>query len=49
VQVTKALCEGIFDAMDECFEQMSNGEPLPDLRRRRKLKSFVESAMEASV
>ena len=44
-KITKTLCEGIFDAMDECFEQMTKGA-VPD-RRRRELKSFVEAAMEA--
>jgi hypothetical protein len=44
-KVTKALCEGIFDAMDECFEQITK-EGVQD-RRRRELKTFVEAAMEA--
>ena len=45
-KVTKVLCEGIFDAMDECFEQMTKDASTVG-RRRRELKTFVEAAMEA--
>ena len=44
-KVTPAVCEGIFDSMDECFAQMTN-DTIPD-RRRRELKTYVEAAMEA--
>jgi len=44
-KVTKALCEGIFDAMDECFSQMTRGAVID--QRRRELRTFVEAAMEA--
>jgi len=45
-KVTKVLCHGIFDAMDECFEQMTKDASAAG-RRRRELKTFVEAAMEA--
>ena len=47
VKVTRALCEGIFDAMDECFSQMTN-DCIPD-RRRRELKTYVEAVYAHSM